>query len=84
MPHHHRGQEPGTEPTAKDRDQGGPQGTSVHPASSMTCVTIPFLKLKAEEEEKDKENMPAVDNVPCGAIRGEFVPTRAQDASGRC
>ncbi|KAM4885458.1 uncharacterized protein FYW23_012394 [Sylvia borin] len=80
MPHHHRDQEPGTEPTAMDQDQGGAQGTSVHPASSMTCVTIPFLKLEVEEE--DKKNIPALNNVPCEAISGEFVPTGAQDASG--
>uniref|UniRef100_A0A8C3NXQ1 RING-type E3 ubiquitin transferase n=1 Tax=Cyanoderma ruficeps TaxID=181631 RepID=A0A8C3NXQ1_9PASS len=82
MPHHHRGQEPGTEPTAMDRDQGGAQGTSADPASSMTCVNIPFLKLVAEEEEKDKKNIPALCSIPCGAISGEFVPTRAQDAPG--
>ncbi|XP_066059968.1 probable E3 ubiquitin-protein ligase makorin-1 [Chamaea fasciata] len=82
MPRSCRGQEPGTEPTAMDRDQGGAQDTSDHPASSTTCVTIPFLKLEAEEEEKDKKSIPALDNVPCGAISGESVPTEAQDTSG--
>lgn len=83
MPRRHRG-EAGTDPTAMDRDQGGAQGTSVHPAPGMTCVTFEFLKLEVGVEEKDKKNIPALANVPRGAISGEFVCTKAQDASGRC
>lgn len=81
MPHRNRGQEPGTEPTAMDQHRGGDQGTSVHPACNMTCLTVQFFKLEVEEKDK---NIPALGNVPCGAISGEFAPTKAQDASGRC
>nr|XP_021136825.1 probable E3 ubiquitin-protein ligase makorin-2 [Columba livia] len=43
-----------------------------------------YMALKfpsAEEEEKD-ENIPAPDNVPYGAMGGEFIPARARGASG--
>uniref|UniRef100_A0A803WFY7 RING-type E3 ubiquitin transferase n=1 Tax=Ficedula albicollis TaxID=59894 RepID=A0A803WFY7_FICAL len=73
-------QEPGTEPTATDQDQGGAQCTSAHPAHSMMCVACKLPKGEAEVEEKDK-NIPALGNVPCGAISGEFVATKAQAAS---
>lgn len=84
MPHRHWGLEPDTEPTAMDRDQGGAQCTSVHPARSVTRVAFKFPKVEVEVEEKDKKNTPALGNVPLGAISGEFVPAKARGASGRC
>ncbi|XP_062365480.1 probable E3 ubiquitin-protein ligase makorin-1 [Cinclus cinclus] len=74
-------QEPAAEPTAMDWDQGGAHCTSVHPAHSMTCVAFKFPKVKVEVEEKDKKNIPALGNVHCGAVSGEFVPTKARGAS---
>lgn len=68
-------------PTAVDQDQEGAQCTS---ACSMTCVASKFPKVEAAVEEKDKKNIPALTNVPHGAIGEEFVPTEAQGASGRC
>ncbi|XP_072774957.1 uncharacterized protein [Taeniopygia guttata] len=79
MPHCHCGQEPGTEPTAMERDQGGAQCTMAH---SKTCVAFKFPKVEAEVEEKDKKNIPSLGNIPHGDISGEFVPTKAQSASG--
>ncbi|XP_063274655.1 probable E3 ubiquitin-protein ligase makorin-1 isoform X2 [Prinia subflava] len=82
MSRHHGGQEPGTEPTAVDQDQGGAQGTSVHPAHSTACVTAQFFQREEKAEEKDKKNIPALGNIPIGAVSGQFVPTKAQGASG--
>ncbi|CAN8199906.1 unnamed protein product [Coccothraustes coccothraustes] len=79
MPHCHCSQEPGTKPTAMDRDQEGPQCTT---ACSMTCVAFKLSKVEVEVEEKDKKNIPALGDIPCGAISGESVPTKARGASG--
>lgn len=81
MPHWHCGLEPGTEPTAMDQDQKRAQCTM---AGSMTCVAFKFPKVEVEVEEKDKKNIPAVDNILHEAISEEFVPTKACGASGRC
>ncbi|RMB99383.1 hypothetical protein DUI87_24119 [Hirundo rustica rustica] len=79
MSHRHWGQEPATEPRATEQEQGGAQGTSIYPGSSMTCVTFQFLKL--EVEEKDKKNIPVLRNISCEAISGEFVPTKVRGVS---
>lgn len=83
MPRRPCSQEPGTEPTAEDQDQGGAQCTSVHPAHSMTRGASKLPRVTVEVEEKDK-NIPALGNIAFEAISGEFVPTKAQGASGRC
>ncbi|KAF4800504.1 putative E3 ubiquitin-protein ligase makorin-1 [Turdus rufiventris] len=46
----------------------------------MTCGASKIPKVTVEVEEKDK-NIPALGNIACEAISGEFVPTKAQDAS---
>ncbi|XP_014113598.1 PREDICTED: probable E3 ubiquitin-protein ligase makorin-1 [Pseudopodoces humilis] len=66
MPHDHWDQEPGTEPTAMDRDQGGTQRTSAHPACSMTCVASESPKVEVEVEEEDKKNISALGFQPRG------------------
>ncbi|XP_057895666.1 probable E3 ubiquitin-protein ligase makorin-1 [Melospiza georgiana] len=79
MPHCHCGQEHGTEPTATDHDHGETECTM---DCSTTCAAFNFPKVEVEVEEKDKKSIPAVGNIPRGAISGELVPTKARGASG--
>jgi len=74
---------PGSVPAAVARGWGGARCGSAHPVSSVTHVASKFPSEEVEEGEKDK-NIPAPDNIPRGAIGGEFVPARARGASGRC
>ncbi|XP_075299027.1 putative E3 ubiquitin-protein ligase makorin-1 [Opisthocomus hoazin] len=72
---------PGSVPAAVARGWGGARCGSAHPVSSVTHVASKFPSEEVEEGEKDK-NIPAPDNIPRGAIGGEFVPARARGASG--
>ncbi|XP_063212930.1 probable E3 ubiquitin-protein ligase makorin-1 [Chroicocephalus ridibundus] len=76
------GSEPRSGPVALARGWGGARHSSSHPVPCVTHVAFKFRSMEIEEEEKDKENIPAPDNVPRGAIGGEFVPAQAQGASG--
>ncbi|KAM6233051.1 putative E3 ubiquitin-protein ligase makorin-1 [Spheniscus humboldti] len=76
------GSEPGRVPAAVAQGWGGARRSSAHPVPSMMHVAFKFPSVEVEEEEKDKENIPAPDNIPRGAVGGEFVPTRARGASG--
>lgn len=74
----HRVSEPGSVPEAAARGWGGAQHSVARPDPSMA------LKFPSVEAEEKDENIPAPDNVPYGAMGGEFSPARARGASGRC
>ncbi|XP_050767133.1 probable E3 ubiquitin-protein ligase makorin-1 [Gymnogyps californianus] len=82
VPRGHWGLEPSRVPAAVARGWGGARRSSAHPVPSVMHVAFKFASMEVEEEEKDKENIPAPDNIPCGAISGAFVPARARGASG--
>ncbi|CAM9879366.1 unnamed protein product [Bubo scandiacus] len=76
------GSEPGRVPVAAGRGWGGAQHSSAHPVPSMTHVAFKFASMAVEEDKKDKDNIPAPDNVPGAATGRESVPAQAQGASG--
>ncbi|XP_014809096.1 PREDICTED: probable E3 ubiquitin-protein ligase makorin-2 [Calidris pugnax] len=82
VPPSHWGSEPHSGPAAGARGPGGSRHSLAHPVPSVMRVAFKFSSMEIEEEEKDKENIPAPDNVPRGAMGGEFVPARARGASG--
>ncbi|XP_064328092.1 E3 ubiquitin-protein ligase makorin-2-like [Phalacrocorax carbo] len=71
VPPGHRGSEPGS--------VLGAWHSSARPVPSVTHAAFKFPSV---EEDKDKENIPAPDNLPRGAIGREFVLAQAQGASG--
>lgn len=83
VPHSHWVSEPGSVPMAVARGWGRAQRSVARPAPSMMYTAFKFPSVEVEEEEKD-ENIPAPDNVPRGAMGGEFVTAQARGASGRC
>ncbi|KAM6114466.1 uncharacterized protein FYN12_012017 [Phoenicopterus ruber ruber] len=82
VPPGHWGSEPSSVPTAAARGWGGARRSSAQPVPSVSHVVFKSPSGEVEEEEKEKENIPAPGNVPCGAIGGEFVPAEARGASG--
>ncbi|XP_054659446.1 E3 ubiquitin-protein ligase makorin-2-like [Grus americana] len=82
VPSGHWGSEPSSVPAAVAQGQGRAYRSSAHLVPSMMRVAFKFPGVEVKEEEKDKENIPAPDNVPHGAIGGEFVPTGTRGASG--
>ncbi|XP_009463984.1 PREDICTED: probable E3 ubiquitin-protein ligase makorin-1 [Nipponia nippon] len=82
VPRSRWGSEPRSVPVAVSRGWGGAWRNSAHPVPSVMHVAFKFPSVEVEEEEKDKENIPAPDNIPHGAVGGEFVPARARRASG--
>ncbi|KAM6369988.1 putative E3 ubiquitin-protein ligase makorin-1 [Pluvialis apricaria] len=71
------GSEPSSVPVAVARGWGPARHGSARPVPSVMHVAFKFPSVQVEEEEKDKENIPAPDNVPHGAIGGEFAPAQA-------
>ncbi|KAM8988487.1 putative E3 ubiquitin-protein ligase makorin-1 [Ara ararauna] len=72
----------GSEPVPMARGWGGARRSLAHPPPSVTHMAFKFPSMEVEVEKKAKENIPAPDDVPRGAIGGEAVPARAQGASG--
>ncbi|XP_072701138.1 uncharacterized protein [Ciconia boyciana] len=81
VPPGHGGSEPGSVPAAVARHWRGARCSSAHSVPSVTHMAFKLPGVEGEEEEKD-ENISAPDNVPRGAIGGEFVSARARGASG--
>lgn len=77
------GPESSSVPVAVGRGWGAARHSSARPVPSVMRVAFNFPSVEVEEEEKDKENIPAPDNVPRGAIAREFAPARAQGTAGR-
>ncbi|XP_032865439.1 probable E3 ubiquitin-protein ligase makorin-1 isoform X2 [Tyto alba] len=82
VPPGRRGLEPGRPPAAVARGWGGARHSSARPVPRVMRVAFKFASMEGKEEEKNKDNIPAPDNVPRGAAGGEFVPAQAQGASG--
>lgn len=64
---------------------------SVAPGAWRTSVpAVPMRadfrlpNVEVEEEEDDKENVPALSNASGRAVPEEFIPWRARGAAGRC
>uniref|UniRef100_A0A663MDP5 RING-type E3 ubiquitin transferase n=1 Tax=Athene cunicularia TaxID=194338 RepID=A0A663MDP5_ATHCN len=63
------GSPPGRALAAVAQGWGGAQRSSAHPVPNMTHMAFKFASLAVEEDEKDKDNIPAPDNVPGGAAQ---------------
>ncbi|XP_025912304.1 probable E3 ubiquitin-protein ligase makorin-2 [Apteryx rowi] len=82
MPPGRRGSELVCLPQALARSWGGARCRSAPAEPSATQLTFRFPRVQLEEEEEeDKENVPAPDNPPSRAVDGECVPAGAQGAS---
>lgn len=58
--------------------------TSVPAVPRATRADFRLPNVEVEEEEDDKENVPALSNASGRAVREEFIPWRARGAAGRC
>lgn len=56
--------------------------TSVPAVPMRADFRLPNVEV--EEEEDDKENVPALSNASGRAVPEEFIPWRARGAAGRC
>uniref|UniRef100_A0A8B9DIF5 RING-type E3 ubiquitin transferase n=1 Tax=Anser cygnoides TaxID=8845 RepID=A0A8B9DIF5_ANSCY len=58
--------------------------TSVPAVPRATRAAFRLPNVEVEEEEDDKEDVPALNNPPGRAVREEFIPAGARGAAGRC